>query len=275
MDRRELLHLDWPRRRPARPGASWPTRGRRSTSAGGAGVDPGDLAAGAGGGADRRRQRLVLVVRRRPLVGARPGVRRPVPAPPAERLPAAADSRSPTSCSSATSRPGGRDHRTRARPASLTPTLDGEETSYFEWLGAGAVEVSDAAGAMHQARPQPRLLTAGRFGFDRERALRPGRRRRAAMADLLADGYRARADSSSSRPASGSRSATRGTGRWDGCAGGRPTRRPAGLPSAPDNDRIVWRRGRSLEAAAAARRSGGWCWSAAVVLRHGVRRAAA
>src|SRR6185312_3569479 len=27
----------------------------------------------------------------------------------------------------------------------ITPTLDGEDTSYFEWLGAGALEVRDAA----------------------------------------------------------------------------------------------------------------------------------
>ena len=59
------------------------------------GVEPGDLGAGARRSADRRRQRLVLVVRRRPLVGARPGVRRSVPPAPAQRLPAAgaADSR--------------------------------------------------------------------------------------------------------------------------------------------------------------------------------------
>ena len=30
--------------------------------------------------------------------------------------------------------------------AFFTPTLDGEETSYFEWLGAGAVEVRGAVG---------------------------------------------------------------------------------------------------------------------------------
>ncbi len=44
---------------------------------------------GARGDADRRRQRLVLVVRRRPLVRPRPRIRRPLPAPSAERLPAA------------------------------------------------------------------------------------------------------------------------------------------------------------------------------------------
>jgi alpha-amylase/alpha-mannosidase (GH57 family) len=70
----------------------------------------------------------------------------------------------------------------------FTPTLDGEETSYFEWLGAGALEVRDLAGAMHRTDRKPSLLTLLQFGFDRERfyvRLDSGRR----MADLLADGY--------------------------------------------------------------------------------------
>ncbi len=55
----------------------------------------GGRRAGPRGGAHRRRQRLVLVVRRRSLVGARPGIRRPVQAAPPKRLSAArqADSR--------------------------------------------------------------------------------------------------------------------------------------------------------------------------------------
>ena len=51
----------------------------------------------------------------------------------------------------------------------LTPTLDGEETSYFEWLGAGILEVRDVAGAMHQIDKRAGLVTSVRFGFDRER----------------------------------------------------------------------------------------------------------
>src|SRR5947208_3634500 len=51
----------------------------------------------------------------------------------------------------------------------IGPTLDGEETSYFEWLGAGAFEVRDVGGAMHQADHQPPVLTLIRFGFDRQR----------------------------------------------------------------------------------------------------------
>jgi hypothetical protein len=51
----------------------------------------------------------------------------------------------------------------------LAPTLDGEDTSYFEWLGAGCLEVRDVGGAMHQADHRVSLLTLVRFGFDRER----------------------------------------------------------------------------------------------------------
>ena len=72
--------------------------------------------------------------------------------------------------------------------ALLSPTLDGEETSYFEWLGAGVFEVLDVAGAMHQiGRAAPRL-TSVRFGFDRERLyVRVDGRQ--PMAEVLADGY--------------------------------------------------------------------------------------
>jgi alpha-amylase/alpha-mannosidase (GH57 family) len=72
--------------------------------------------------------------------------------------------------------------------ALLTPTLDGEETSYFEWLGAGALEIREVPGAMHRTDRQAQLITCVYFGFDRERLfirLDAGRR----MADLLADGY--------------------------------------------------------------------------------------
>jgi alpha-amylase/alpha-mannosidase (GH57 family) len=51
----------------------------------------------------------------------------------------------------------------------LTPTLDGEDTSYFEWLGAGLSLVRDVAGAMHRSDGPAALLTAVRFGFDRDR----------------------------------------------------------------------------------------------------------
>ena len=96
--------------------------------------------------------------------------------------------RSPTSSSPATSRRA-RKRRPRPSPTGLiSPTLDGEDTSYFEWLGAGRVEVRDVAGAMHQTDRRTVLISAIWFGFDRERlyirldGVRP-------LKDLLAEGY--------------------------------------------------------------------------------------
>src|SRR4029450_958433 len=40
----------------------------------------------------------------------------------------------------------------------ISPVLDGEETSYFEWLGAGQFEVRDVAGAMHQTTRSASML---------------------------------------------------------------------------------------------------------------------
>jgi Glycosyl hydrolase family 57 len=51
----------------------------------------------------------------------------------------------------------------------LTPTLDGEETSYFEWLGAGTLEIRDVAGAMHQTDRRPVTVVLVHFGFDHDR----------------------------------------------------------------------------------------------------------
>jgi hypothetical protein len=75
-----------------------------------------------------------------------------------------------------------------APSAFFTPTLDGEETSYFEWLGAGTLEIRDVAGAMHRIDRKPGVLTQVQFGFDREWLyvrLDAGR----PLSDLLADGY--------------------------------------------------------------------------------------
>ena len=69
----------------------------------------------------------------------------------------------------------------------VTPVIDGEDTSYFEWLGAGALEIRDVAGAMHQAERAESIVTLVRFGFDRERFyVRVDGRR--PMLDLLAEG---------------------------------------------------------------------------------------
>jgi hypothetical protein len=62
--------------------------------------------------------------------------------------------------------------RTMAHPpvGLLTPTLDGEVTSYFEWVGAGELELSASAGSMHQVAPARRPVVTGiRYGFDAER----------------------------------------------------------------------------------------------------------
>ena len=70
----------------------------------------------------------------------------------------------------------------------MTPTLDGETTSYFEWLGAGTLEVRGAGGAMHQAEQRPPILKLVRFGFGDDRLyVRLDATRR--LVDLLAEGY--------------------------------------------------------------------------------------
>jgi alpha-amylase/alpha-mannosidase (GH57 family) len=48
----------------------------------------------------------------------------------------------------------------------LHPVIDGEVTSYFEWIGAGCVETTSAAGAMHQVSDREPGLTSVEFGFD-------------------------------------------------------------------------------------------------------------
>jgi hypothetical protein len=71
--------------------------------------------------------------------------------------------------------------------ALLSPKLDGEQTSYFEWLGAGTLETREFAGAMHQADRHVALVTQIHFGFDRERFyLRVDGTQR--VVDLLASG---------------------------------------------------------------------------------------
>ncbi len=80
-------------------------------------------------------------------------------------------------------------HAAQSQPSMLiAPTIDGQETSYFEWLGAGLYEVPTTAGAMHQADRRPPRIAAVRFGCDRERLFvridGPG-----PIHDLLAEGY--------------------------------------------------------------------------------------
>jgi alpha-amylase/alpha-mannosidase (GH57 family) len=50
----------------------------------------------------------------------------------------------------------------------IEPVLDGEVTSYFEWVGAGSVDVAPTAGAMHQVTDRPAGVALVEFGFDLE-----------------------------------------------------------------------------------------------------------
>jgi alpha-amylase/alpha-mannosidase (GH57 family) len=55
------------------------------------------------------------------------------------------------------------------RPTGLIqPEIDGEITSYFEWVGAGSFEVSKVAGAMHQVSESSSRIVAVEFGFNLE-----------------------------------------------------------------------------------------------------------
>jgi alpha-amylase/alpha-mannosidase (GH57 family) len=48
----------------------------------------------------------------------------------------------------------------------IAPRIDGRDSSYFEWLGAGEVTPSVTAGAMHQVAEVGQRIAAVRFGFD-------------------------------------------------------------------------------------------------------------
>ncbi|HXH24598.1 MAG TPA: glycoside hydrolase family 57 protein [Vicinamibacterales bacterium] len=69
----------------------------------------------------------------------------------------------------------------------IDPTIDGEVTDYFEWVGAGCAELDGTAGAMHPVAAAAGRLELVEFGFNLERlfirldAARP-------MRDLLAGG---------------------------------------------------------------------------------------
>jgi alpha-amylase/alpha-mannosidase (GH57 family) len=48
----------------------------------------------------------------------------------------------------------------------IEPVIDGEVTSYFEWVGAGCVDSVAAAGAMHQVADRPDGISLVEYGFD-------------------------------------------------------------------------------------------------------------
>jgi alpha-amylase/alpha-mannosidase (GH57 family) len=51
----------------------------------------------------------------------------------------------------------------------IEPIIDGEATSYFEWLGAGCVDETMAVGAMHQVAERSAAVALIEFGFDLDR----------------------------------------------------------------------------------------------------------
>ena len=51
----------------------------------------------------------------------------------------------------------------------IEPSIDGEVTSYFEWVGAGCADETVAAGAMHQVADPGSGVTLIEFGFDLDR----------------------------------------------------------------------------------------------------------
>src|SRR5687767_7922804 len=48
----------------------------------------------------------------------------------------------------------------------VQPVIDGEATSYFEWVGAGSVDIVSTAGAMHQVSERDDRVEIIEFGFD-------------------------------------------------------------------------------------------------------------
>ena len=48
----------------------------------------------------------------------------------------------------------------------LSPTLDGADSSYFEWMGGGWFDTRDVAGAMHQVTQASQPILGIRYGYD-------------------------------------------------------------------------------------------------------------
>ena len=48
----------------------------------------------------------------------------------------------------------------------LSPTLDGDDSSYFEWMGGGWFDTRDVAGAMHQVTQASQPILGIRYGYD-------------------------------------------------------------------------------------------------------------
>ncbi len=50
----------------------------------------------------------------------------------------------------------------------IHPVIDGEATSYFEWIGAGSVDIVPVGDAMHDMSARAAAVSSIEFGFDRE-----------------------------------------------------------------------------------------------------------
>jgi alpha-amylase/alpha-mannosidase (GH57 family) len=50
----------------------------------------------------------------------------------------------------------------------IHPVIDGEVTDYFEWIGAGSVDVVPVGDAMHEVTARPNVIAGVEFGFDLE-----------------------------------------------------------------------------------------------------------
>jgi len=48
----------------------------------------------------------------------------------------------------------------------IHPVVDGEVTNYFEWIGAGSVDVVAGGDAMHEVSADPTIISSVEFGFD-------------------------------------------------------------------------------------------------------------
>ena len=155
VDQQRLRHLDRAPRRP--PGLGTARRGPGPVC----GADrcrrrPARRRARRAAG--RRGQRLVLVVRRRPLVGPRPGLRRAVPAPPRPRL-CRARRAGARDAPPVADHDGGRRRRDAQARGGRRATVP--RGSYF--AEAGAVSLERSGGAMHRASAGP--VTDARVGL--------------------------------------------------------------------------------------------------------------
>ena len=190
VDQRRLLHLDRPPGRspglePAGRRAAGARRRRRLGAAGGAGP-------GARGDADRRRQRLVLVVRRRPLLRARPRVRRAVPPARAQRLPGAGQA-GPRGAVRHQYHDGAAGRRASSRrPASFIRPSTARRPATSSGSAPAAWTPSETAGAMHQVADRTAIVSVVEFGVRPRASLHPGRRHRtdAAAARVRASSVR-------------------------------------------------------------------------------------